>query len=51
VILLSGVMDLPLVAAEVGTPYYLAKPYRIDALLALVERALVERRAPRPRRA
>ena len=48
VILLSGVMDLPKVAAKVGTPYFLAKPYKIDALLKLLDRALVERRAPRP---
>jgi len=48
VILLSGVMDLPKVAAKVGTPYFLAKPYTIDALLKLLDRALVERRAPHP---
>jgi CheY-like chemotaxis protein len=48
VILLSGVMDLPKVAARVGTPYFLTKPYRIDALLALLDRALAERHVPCP---
>jgi CheY-like chemotaxis protein len=47
-ILLSGVMDLPKVAARVGTPYFLSKPYRIEALLTLLDRALAERRVPCP---
>jgi two-component system cell cycle response regulator DivK len=50
VILLSGVPDLDRVAAEVGTPYYLGKPYRYEQLLALVKRALAERIAPKPQR-
>jgi len=49
IILTSGVLDLPRVAAAVGTPYYLAKPYLIDALLPLVDRALRERIPPVPR--
>jgi DNA-binding NtrC family response regulator len=48
VILLSGVVNLQEVAIAVGTPYSLAKPYDIDALLRLVERALVERTPPTP---
>jgi len=47
-ILLSGVMDLNKVAEKVGTPYFLPKPYRIDNLLQLLERALAERRPPHP---
>jgi CheY-like chemotaxis protein len=47
-ILLSGVMDLYKVAASVGTPYFLTKPYRVEALLELLDRALVERRPPHP---
>jgi CheY-like chemotaxis protein len=48
IVLLSGKLDLPRVAALVGTPYYLPKPYDLDALLALMARALSERVPPRP---
>ena len=48
IVLLSGVVDLPQVAARVGTPYFLAKPYDVEALLPLVDRALAERIPPRP---
>lgn len=48
VILVSGVRDLPRVAARVGTPYFLRKPCDPEALLAAVDRALRERRAPHP---
>lgn len=48
VVLLSGVAGLPAVAARVGTPYFGVKPYRIDAVLELVARALDERCAPHP---
>lgn len=48
IILLSGAPDLRLIAAEVGTPYYLAKPYRLVTFLALLERALRERTPPAP---
>jgi len=48
VVLMSGVMDLAAVARGVGTPYFLAKPYRYGQLLAMIERALEERIAPRP---
>lgn len=48
VIFLSGVPNLAEVAAAVGTPYFLGKPYRYEQVVALVERALSERVAPRP---
>ena len=48
VILLSGVMDLHKVAARVGTPYFLAKPYQLTPLLNLIDRAMVERCPPHP---
>jgi DNA-binding NtrC family response regulator len=48
VLLASGIGDLPAVAAQVGTPYFLAKPYRLSILLALLRRVLVERCAPAP---
>ncbi len=48
VVLLSGVVNLGEVAAQVGTPYFLAKPCRYTPLLELVRRVLVERIAPVP---
>lgn len=47
VILLSGVPDLERVASEVGTPYFLGKPYRLAQIIALLDRALTEQIAPR----
>jgi CheY-like chemotaxis protein len=47
VILLSGVVDLEKTATEVGTPYFLGKPYRLTQIAALVGRALSEHIAPR----
>jgi two-component system, OmpR family, response regulator PrrA len=47
-ILISGRPGLPQVAAKVGTPYFIAKPLEIDALLKLVARVLRERTAPAP---
>ncbi len=48
VVLVSGRADLSAVARRVGTPYFLAKgTYGYgDALLKLLDRALIERRAP-----
>ena len=48
VVLMSGVFDLRGVAARVGTPYFTAKPFDIAKMMALIERALVERALPRP---
>ncbi len=48
IILLSGVTDLEGVAARVGTPYFLAKPYALRAVRALCDRALTERTPPSP---
>jgi DNA-binding NtrC family response regulator len=47
VILLSGVVHLETIAAQVGTPYFLGKPYNLKQIVALVRRALLERIAPR----
>jgi CheY-like chemotaxis protein len=47
-ILLSAVVDLRRVAANVGTPYFLSKPYRVERLLQVIDRALIERCAPMP---
>jgi DNA-binding NtrC family response regulator len=49
VVLLSATPDLGRVAAAVGTPYFLGKPYPADDLFRLIARALVEQRPPAPR--
>jgi CheY-like chemotaxis protein len=46
IVLLTGVPDLQLVAASVGTPYFLEKPYTLEQLLVVLHRALEERRPP-----
>jgi DNA-binding response OmpR family regulator len=46
ILFLSGVPDLARVAARVGTPYYLPKPFSLDRLLQMLARALHERAAP-----
>ena len=46
VVFLSGVPNLQEVAARIGTPYFLSKPYGYKQVVALVERALSERIAP-----
>jgi DNA-binding response OmpR family regulator len=48
IILLSGVIDLERVAACVGTPYFLGKPYSLKALVTLCARVLAERTPPTP---
>ena len=50
VIFLSGIANLRDIATEAGTPYFLAKPYRYEKLMMLIERALSERVAPTPTR-
>jgi FixJ family two-component response regulator len=46
VVFISGITNLRDVAASVGTPYFLGKPYRYEDMIALVGRALRERIAP-----
>jgi len=46
--ILSGAEGLAGIAARVGTPYFLAKPFEPADMLALVARALSERRYPEP---
>jgi CheY-like chemotaxis protein len=48
IVLLSGIVGLEGVAARVGTRYFLGKPYSLDAVLSLCERALTERMSPAP---
>ena len=47
-VLVSAAPDLRAIAAMVGTPYFLSKPFTADQLMALTARASVERRAPQP---
>jgi FixJ family two-component response regulator len=48
ILLVSGRNDLPAVAARMGTPYFLAKDSADygDVLLKILDRAIIERRAP-----
>jgi FixJ family two-component response regulator len=48
IILLSGVLDFPRVAAAVDTPYFLGKPFSLEQLLPMIDRALSERIPHRP---
>jgi DNA-binding NtrC family response regulator len=48
IILVSAVPNLVQVAQEVGTPYFVRKPFSLDAIEAMLARALKERRAPHP---
>lgn len=46
VVFLSGAPNLREIAAAVGTPYFLTKPYGYAQVTSLVARALAERIAP-----
>jgi len=46
VVFLSGAPNLRDIAAAVGTPYFLSKPYGYKEVVALTARALSERVAP-----
>lgn len=48
VVLVSGAVNLRQVAATVGTPYFLGKPYRYEQIVTLANRALSERTPPDP---
>lgn len=48
ILLLSGVSGLSEVARKIGTPYFLSKPYSIDELEVMLNRALIERISPTP---
>jgi DNA-binding NtrC family response regulator len=49
VIFMSGSPNVDEVAAEVGTPYFLRKPFAAAEATTLVRHALTERRLPSPR--
>jgi DNA-binding NtrC family response regulator len=47
-IMVSGSPSLPDVAAAIGTPYFIPKPFGVETLVSTVDRALVEAKPPRP---
>jgi DNA-binding response OmpR family regulator len=46
IVFLSGVPDLERIAAQVGTTYYLPKPFSLEALHEVLAKVLRERLAP-----
>jgi len=48
IVLISGVPNLAESAAKIGTPYMLSKPFRYENLVAVINTALREHRAPVP---
>jgi DNA-binding NtrC family response regulator len=48
IVLISGSPEIKEIAKQIGTPYVLAKPFSIDAITELAERALEERRQFQP---
>jgi CheY-like chemotaxis protein len=48
IVLVSGVVGLEEMAGLVGTPYFVSKPFSVEALMRVVQRALLERVPPRP---
>jgi len=48
IVLVSGATELSRIAGRVGTPYFLAKPYSIATLSALLDRVATEHHAPEP---
>jgi DNA-binding NtrC family response regulator len=46
IIVLSAVADIEEIVREIGTPYFIEKPYELNAVEKLVEKVLKERRAP-----
>ena len=49
IVLVSGIVGLPAIARRVGTPYYLSKPYSLEAVTNLCDKALTERVPPVPK--
>jgi DNA-binding NtrC family response regulator len=48
ILLVSNREDVAQIARRMGTPYYLRKPCDIDEFISLLDRALRERREPKP---
>jgi len=47
IVLVSGAVGLRDIAAQVGTPYFLGKPYSVEQVTELCDRALTEHVAPK----
>ena len=48
VVLVSGVVGLTEIAGQVGTPYFMGKPFELDDLIGWLERSATEKRPPVP---
>jgi len=48
ILLVSGSPNLRQITTEVGTPYFLGKPYTYERLTSLLKRVLLERVPPNP---
>ena len=48
IVVVSAFVAMAGIAKRIGTPYFVQKPCELDCLLALVDRALEERRPPVP---
>ena len=46
IVLVSGHPELPQIAAQMGTPYFLSKPCGVEKILGVLNRAIAERVAP-----
>jgi CheY-like chemotaxis protein len=49
VLLVSGIVGLDKLAALVGTPYFLSKPYDLDDVSHLLQQSLTEKISPDPK--
>jgi DNA-binding response OmpR family regulator len=48
IIVFSAFPDIRKVPARIGTPYYISKPFSVDAFLLLIKRVLNEKKPPFP---
>jgi len=46
IVIVSAFPNIEQIAEKMGTPYFISKPFEIDQLLELVERAIREQKSP-----
>ncbi len=49
IVLISGSPEIKEIGQQIGTPYVLAKPFSIEAIMEIADRALLERRHFHPK--
>jgi CheY-like chemotaxis protein len=49
IVLISGSPEIKEIGRQIGTPYVLAKPFSIEAIVEIADRALMERRQFHPK--